>query len=107
MIRTILPLFLVCLAQCQTLDLLLSGGTVLDGSGAPARKADVGIRSDRIAFIGDAKASGLQSRRTIDVTGLIVSPGFIDPHTHTLEDLSGLKRSNEAYLMQGVTTVIT
>src|ERR1043165_7575728 len=90
------------------LDFLIINGKVIDGSGKGARRADVGIRGDRIAFVGDAKKFHLEAARTIDVKGLVVAPGFIDPHTHTLADLTGEKtKSNQAYLMQGVTTVIT
>jgi N-acyl-D-aspartate/D-glutamate deacylase len=92
----------------QRVDILIRGGTVVDGSGAPRRRADVGVTGDRIAFIGDATASRVTAARTIDATGLIVAPGFIDPHTHTQGDLSSPERhANLAYLMQGVTTVIT
>ncbi|MFL5520479.1 MAG: penicillin acylase family protein, partial [Gemmatimonadales bacterium] len=95
-------------AQMQNVDVLLRGGTLVDGTGAAERQADVGVRGDRIVFVGDATRSGIQARRTIDATGLVVAPGFIDPHTHTLEDLSTpARRGNDAYLMQGVTTVIT
>ncbi|HSQ25372.1 MAG TPA: D-aminoacylase [Pyrinomonadaceae bacterium] len=89
-------------------DLLIQNGTLVDGSGKKPRKADVGIRGDRIVFVGDARKSHMQAARTIDATGLIVAPGFIDPHTHTLSDLTDDKRkANEAFLLQGVTTVIT
>jgi N-acyl-D-amino-acid deacylase len=92
----------------QRVDILIRGGTVVDGSGAPRRRADVGVTGDRIAFVGDATASRVTAARTIDATGLIVAPGFIDPHTHTQADLSSPERhANLAYLMQGVTTVIT
>ncbi len=92
----------------RTVDILIMHGSVIDGSGKKARKVDLGIRGDRIVFIGDAKKAHVEATRTIDATGLIVAPGFIDPHTHTLSDLSDPQRkSNEAYLMQGVTTVIT
>ncbi len=90
------------------LDVLILHGKLVDGSGKKPRKADVGIRGDRIVFVGDASKSHVEAARTIDATGLIVAPGFIDPHTHTLGDLSDPNhKSNEAYLMQGVTTVIT
>lgn len=96
------------------LDLLILHGTLVDGSGKKTRIADVGIRSDRIVFVGDSRQPragaelGFRAARTIDATGLIVAPGFIDPHTHTLGDLSDEKRKgNEAYLTQGVTTVVT
>lgn len=107
MLRFALLFLIGALTQAQTLDILLTGGSVVDGSGTPARLADVGIRGDRIAFVGDAKAAGVQAKRTISAAGLVVCPGFIDPHTHTLEDLSGPKKANEAYLYQGVTTVLT
>jgi len=95
-----------CLATAQKLDLIIRGGSVIDGSGAPAQKADIGIAGDRIVFIGSS--NGKQATRVIDAPGLIVTPGFIDPHTHTAGDLSDPKRSrNDAYLMQGVTTVAT
>ncbi len=89
-------------------DLLIRGGTVVDGTGAPSRVADVGIRGDRIAFVGDAASSNVTAARTLDATGLVVAPGFIDPHTHTTGDLSSAERhANLDYLMQGVTTVVT
>lgn len=106
MFRVLLVLLISSL-HGQNLDFLLVGGQVIDGTGSAGRSADVGIRGDRIAFLGDVKTAGVKARRTIDVTGLIVCPGFIDPHTHTLEDLTSDKRSNENYLLQGVTTVIT
>ncbi len=90
----------------QDLDILIRNGAVLDGSGSPDTKVDIGISGDRIVFIGNS--AGKHARREIDANGLIVAPGFIDPHTHTLEDLSSAGRHrNDPYLMQGVTTVIT
>src|SRR6266849_10164822 len=92
----------------QELDLLILHGKLVDGSGGKPRPADIGIRGDRIVFIGDARKEKFKAIKTIDATGLVVAPGFIDPHTHTLGDLSDEKRKgNEAYLMQGVTTVVT
>ena len=88
----------------QKVDILLRGGTIVDGTLNPPRKADIGIIKDRITFIGDART--ITAAKTINLEGLIVSPGFIDPHTHALEDLnSKSKNSNENYLQQGVTTV--
>jgi N-acyl-D-aspartate/D-glutamate deacylase len=97
-------------APREDVDLLLRGGTVLDGTGAPARVTDVAVRGDRIVFIGDAAKSALTPKRTIDVHGLVIAPGFIDPHTHTQADLGSPdagRRANLPYLMQGVTTIIT
>ena len=62
----------------MTHDLVIRGGTVVDGTGAPGRRADVAIRGDRIAEIGD----NLQGARELDASGQIVAPGFIDIHTH-------------------------
>ena len=96
----------VSFAAAQDLDLLIRGGSIVDGTGAPARITDVGITDDRIVFIGPSV--GHHAKRVIDATGLVVTPGFIDPHTHTSSDLSDPKRSrNDAYLMQGVSTVVT
>jgi N-acyl-D-amino-acid deacylase len=90
----------------QDLDLLIRNGSVVDGTGSPAITADVGISGGRIVYIG--KTAGKHAKREIDAAGLIVAPGFIDPHTHTLEDLSDPKRKrNDPYLTQGVTTVLT
>lgn len=90
-------------------DLLIRGGTLVDGTGSSGRRTDVGIRGDRIVFIGAAPAD-MAATRTIDATGLIVAPGFIDPHTHSDGDLSAadpMRRANLPWLMQGVTTVVT
>ena len=60
-------------------DLVIRGGTIVDGSGRPGVRGDVGIRGGRIAALGEAKGSAAQ---TIDADGLVVSPGFVDIHTH-------------------------
>src|SRR6185436_14184542 len=60
-------------------DVLLKNGTLVDGTGAPARRGDVGIASGKIVEVGELKGT---AKRTIDADGLVVAPGFIDPHTH-------------------------
>ena len=60
-------------------DIVIKNGTLIDGTGAPARRADVAVSGGKIAGLG--KASG-PAKRTIDAGGLVVAPGFIDPHTH-------------------------
>jgi N-acyl-D-amino-acid deacylase len=89
-------------------EVLIRGGTVYDGSGAAGTVMDVGLSGDRIVFVGDASAEGIRGTREVDATGLIVSPGFIDPHAHAQADLVGERwaRENVNYLMQGVTTVV-
>jgi N-acyl-D-amino-acid deacylase len=62
-------------------DLVIRGGTVVDGSGHQAYRADVGVSGEVIQTIGDLSRS--EARRAIDATGLTVSPGFIDTHTHS------------------------
>lgn len=64
------------------LDHLIKGATVVDGTGAPARVADVGIRDGRIAVIAAPGAVTDGARTSEDATGLVLTPGFIDPHTH-------------------------
>jgi N-acyl-D-amino-acid deacylase len=61
------------------MDLLIRNGTLVDGTGAPARRADLGISGGKIVEVG--KLAG-PAQRTIDADGLVVAPGFIDPHTH-------------------------
>ena len=64
----------------MALDVLIRGGTLVDGTGAPARQADVGIAGGRVVSV--EKAIKEPARRTVDAGGLAVAPGFIDPHTH-------------------------
>jgi len=89
------------LLQQQSFDLVLRGGFVIDGSGAPARLADVGIAAARISAIGDL--SGVTAARTLDVSGLTVTPGFIDVHTHSEDELITNPKA-ESKIRQGVTT---
>ena len=62
------------------MDLVLRGGKVIDGTGAPARSADVGIEGDRIVAVGDIAANA--GTEEVDLDGLVLSPGFVDIHTH-------------------------
>ncbi|HEV3345169.1 MAG TPA: hypothetical protein VG125_32630, partial [Pirellulales bacterium] len=87
-------------------DLVLRGGTVIDGSGKAGRKADVAIRGDRVVAVGTFEID--DKAKVIDVSSLVVAPGFIDLHTHSDPAIiEPSKRLNRNYLTQGVTTIVT
>lgn len=94
--------------QEEPLDVILGGGTVYNGDDAEPVIADVGLKGDRIAAIGDL--SGRDAKRRLDVSGLAVVPGFIDIHSHAVRDdlEDGIFRWPDAenVIRQGVTTVI-
>ncbi|MEO6597690.1 MAG: D-aminoacylase [Planctomycetota bacterium] len=83
-------------------DLLLRGGTLVDGTGAAQRVADLGLLGDRIVAIGELGSASAQ--RVLDVRGLVVAPGFVDAHAHT--DLRRFPRA-PSKVFQGVTTDVT
>ncbi len=85
------------------LDILLRGGAVVDGSGAAARRADVGIENGRIVAIGVLDSACAHS--VIDAAGCIICPGFIDMHSHADMTLPLLPTA-DSLVMQGVTTAV-
>jgi N-acyl-D-aspartate/D-glutamate deacylase len=88
------------------LDVLIQGGQVIDGSGAPARRADVGIRDGRIAFVRDpGPGEPEEATEVVDATGLLVTPGFVDPHTHYDAQLFWDPVASSSSL-HGVTTIM-
>lgn len=83
-------------------DIIISNGRVVDGSGNPWYEADVAINGERIVRIGDLSSD--TGSQVIDANGLIVAPGFIDPHTHALRGILDVPNAESA-LLQGVTTL--
>jgi len=99
---TLLALLLPSFGNSQDYDLIIRGGKVVDGSGNPWYDADIAIKNDRIAEIG--QLSNHEAKRVIDAHGLVVAPGFIDPHTHALRGIFEVPNAESA-LLQGVTTL--
>lgn len=95
-------------AQNQELDILISGANVFIDKEAGFEKLEVGIKGDKIVYLEKPQSRKPKASQYINAEGLILSPGFIDPHTHLSFDLSrDDRRENLAYLHQGVTTIFT
>ena len=86
-----------------TLDVVIRNGQVIDGTGRPAVRCDIGIRDGRVDAVGDLSAA--EAQRSIDATGLTVAPGFVDTHTHSEGDLL-VNPQHEYGIRQGITTEI-
>lgn len=115
----LIPLLVAALAACtgddsavqeraddvgrRSYDLFIEGGTVIDGTGEPARRADVLVADGRIAFVGHVKPDTLDVRERFDAGGLVVTPGFIDAHAHG-DPTETPEFSN--FLAMGVTTIL-
>ena len=112
--RQLSPLLALSCAACATTppplagseiyDVLITGGTVIDGTGAPAFRADVAVSGDRIALVSRTPLTSTRARRVIDAANRVVAPGFIDLHAH-LDPLPQLPEAESA-LRQGVTTAV-
>ncbi|MEO5895179.1 MAG: D-aminoacylase [Vicinamibacterales bacterium] len=99
----LIALLAVTPAQPPAFDVIIRGGTVYDGTGSPGRRADVGIRGDRVAAVGDL--SGASAPTVVDATGFAVAPGFINMLSWSTESLIVDGRS-QGEVRQGVTTQI-
>jgi len=85
-------------------DVVIRGGTVVDGTGAPGYRADVALVGDRIVRVSRAGLDAAGAERVIDAEGMVVAPGFVDMHTHlnTIDDHPGA----HSHVAQGVTTAL-
>ena len=100
-----LLIFLLALAAAAAdFDVLIRNGRVIDGTGNPWYRADVGLKEGRIAAIGNL--TGKTADRTIDAANRVITPGFIDVHTH-VEGAVELNPMGANYLLDGVTTIVT
>ncbi|WP_025663168.1 N-acyl-D-amino-acid deacylase family protein [Aquimarina megaterium] len=99
--------FYACGKKEISVDLLIRNGMVYNGIDTIASNVSIGIQNDKIVFIGSEDTVDIVSTQNIDAKGMVVSPGFIDPHTHADRDLVKKdKAHNLPFLMQGVTTVV-
>lgn len=94
-------------------DLLIRNGLVIDGTGSDPRRADVGVRDGHIVAVGDFAEA--RAKASIDASGLVVAPGFIDAHAHAPDFFLNMRVArrqqdhpilNEGFVTQGVTTVV-
>ena len=92
-------------SQDPSFELLIRGGTVVDGSGSPRFRADVGIRDGRVARIAPDGINADEAREVLDAEGLIVTPGFIDNHAHIQSSIRERPLA-ENFLRQGITTML-
>ncbi|MEO5895538.1 MAG: D-aminoacylase [Vicinamibacterales bacterium] len=86
-------------------DLVIRGGTLVDGTGAPARRADIGVTGDRIARIAEDGIDPTQGRLVLDAGGDIVSPGFVDQHAH-VQNIADYPLA-ETHVRQGITSIVS
>ena len=102
-------LLLTLSADPVAADVVIKNATIHDGSGKAGYVGDVAIAKDKIVAVGVIQVAG--SPRVIDGTGLVITPGFIDLHTHCDSSDTGVTsesgRPNKSYVTQGVTTVVT
>lgn len=86
-------------------DLVIRGGTVIDGMGGPGRRADIGLTGDRIARVAPDGIDAAMGRIALDATGLIVAPGFIDQHAH-IQNIADYPLA-ETHVRQGITSIVS
>ena len=103
----ILLVVISCSKQKIAANILIQNGIVYNGTDIISSNASIAIKNDKIVFVGDDKLVNITAKKIIDATGMIVSPGFIDPHTHADRELKLADHShNKPFLFQGITTVV-
>lgn len=102
-----LSLFVSCSRQKINADILIINGIVYNGIDDTPGKHSIAVKDDKIVFVGNKDEVEILASKTVDASGLIVSPGFIDPHTHADRELKDPESShNLPFMMQGITTTI-
>ncbi len=100
-------IFSLSMSAEEPLDILIIGGLIHDGTGGAGQQVAIGIKGDRIAFMGKAETAPASIKK-IDAKGLIIAPGFIDVHTHAYDERPKQGRlALESYITQGITTVFS
>jgi N-acyl-D-amino-acid deacylase len=99
----LLTLILAAVTPAQHLDLVVQGGRIVDGTGNPSFLGDVAIKGGRIVAVG--QLGPWKAARTIDASGLVVAPGFVDMHNHS-DDTLLVDGDGQSMIRQGVTTVV-
>ncbi|MCP4975553.1 MAG: amidohydrolase family protein [Maribacter sp.] len=98
---------LSCSEKINEVDILIINGSVHNGLDRMPDSTTVAIKNDEIVFVGNKDAFHFKAKKTINARGMIVSPGFIDPHTHADRELKDPELShNQPFLFQGITTVV-
>lgn len=111
-IKTLLLCLLIlltfsCSKEKIEADVLIINGKVYNGTDTVPSDDAIAVKDDKIVFIGNKNDVKIKASKTIDAKGLIVSPGFIDPHTHADRELKDPKKShNKPFMFQGITTVV-
>ena len=96
-----------CSKKSIEAEILIQNGIVYNGIDKTSTSFSIAIKDDKIVFVGDENSVSIHASKTIDAKGLIVSPGFIDPHTHADRELKDPEKShNKPFLFQGITTVV-
>jgi N-acyl-D-amino-acid deacylase len=101
---TILLLLSSATVLCQEADILIKNGRIIDGTGNSWYYADVAVSKGKILYIGNSK--NIKAQKIIDAKGMVVTPGFIDVHTH-IEGEEATNPTANNFIMDGVTTVVT